>query len=44
MGLKYTGPAKPVDTWRRSWVEWFELAVYAAGLIIVVLDVLVWRA
>ncbi|MFM7008062.1 MAG: hypothetical protein ACKO0Z_01810 [Betaproteobacteria bacterium] len=43
MGLKYKGPAKPVSTWRRPWIDVIEVVVFATGLVIVMFDVFVWR-
>ncbi len=41
--MRYKGPAKPVPTWRRSWVDVFEVAVYAAALVVVIFDIFFWR-
>jgi hypothetical protein len=41
--MKYTGPAKPIPTGRRPWIDVIEAVVFAIGLIVVLFDVYVWR-
>jgi hypothetical protein len=43
-GMKYTGPAKPIPTWRRPMIDYIEAVVFLSGIVIVGLDVYVWRA
>jgi hypothetical protein len=43
MGLKYTGPAKPVNTWRRPWIDVIEAVVFALCLVVLMFDIFVWR-
>jgi hypothetical protein len=40
----YTGPAKPIPTWRRPKIDYVESVVFLSGILIVGLDVYVWRA
>jgi hypothetical protein len=42
--VKYTGPAKPVPTRRKSWIDVIEAVVFALCLVVLLFDVFVWRA
>ena len=42
--VKYTGPAKPVPTRRKSWIDAIEAVGFAICLVVVMFDVFVWRA
>ncbi len=42
--VRYTGPAKPIRCWRRPVIEYVETVVFLSGILIVGLDVFVWRA
>jgi hypothetical protein len=42
--IKYTGPAKPIRLWRRPMIDYVEAVVFLSGIVIVGLDVYVWRA
>jgi hypothetical protein len=41
--MKYTGPAKPVRLYRTPLIDRIEYAVFVLGLIVVALDVYIWR-
>ena len=41
--MKYTGPAKPLTTYREPITHKIERVVLLLGLIIVALDVFIWR-
>lgn len=43
-GVKYTGPAKPITLWRRPLIDYVECVVFLLGILIVGLDVFVFRA
>jgi hypothetical protein len=43
-GMKYTGPAKPIRLWRRPIIDYVEAVVFLLGIVVVLLDVYVWRA
>jgi hypothetical protein len=40
----YRGPAKPIRLWRRPMIDYVEAVVFLSGILIVGLDVYVWRA
>ena len=40
----YTGPAKPIQMWRRPMIDYVEAVVFLSGIVVVGLDVFVWRA
>jgi hypothetical protein len=40
----YRGPAKPIRLWRRPMIDYVEAVVFLSGIVIVGLDVYVWRA
>lgn len=40
----YTGPAKPIQLWRRPKIDYIEAVVFLSGILIVGLDLYVWRA
>lgn len=40
----YTGPAKPIPTWRRPKIDYVEAVVFLSGILVVGLDLYVWRA
>jgi hypothetical protein len=40
----YRGPAKPIRLWRRPMIDYVESVVFLSGIVIVGLDVYVWRA
>lgn len=42
--IPYTGPAKPIQTWHRPKIDYFEAVVFLSGFIAVGLDVFYWRA
>ena len=42
--MKYTGPAKPIPTWRRPMIDYVEAVVFLSGILIVILDVFVFEA
>ena len=42
--IPYTGPAKPIPTWRRPKIDYVEAVVFLSGFLITGLDVFVWRA
>lgn len=42
--IPYTGPAKPITLWRRPLIDYVECVVFLSGILIVGLDVYVWRA
>jgi hypothetical protein len=44
VGMKYTGPAKPIRLWRRPLIDYVESVVFLSGIVIAGLDVYVWRA
>ena len=41
--MKYTGPAKPIPTRRKWGFVTLELAAIVAAVVVVALDVFVWR-
>jgi hypothetical protein len=41
--MKYTGPAKPIPTSRRSWIGAVEIIVYAFGIGVLLMDLFIWR-
>lgn len=42
--IPYTGPAKPITLWRSPLIDYVECVVFLSGILIVGLDVYVWRA
>lgn len=42
--IPYTGPAKPITLWRRPKIDYVEAVVFLSGILIVGLDLYVWRA
>ena len=40
---KYTGPAKPIQTYKEPITHKAERVVFLLGLVVVALDVLLWR-
>jgi hypothetical protein len=44
VGMKYTGPAKPIRLWRRPMIDYVEAVVFLSGIVIVALDVFVFEA
>jgi hypothetical protein len=40
---KYKGPAKPVRTWHRPLIDYIEPIVVTLALVVVLLDMFVWR-
>lgn len=40
----YTGPAKPIPTYRMPLIEKVEVVVFLSGFIVAGLDVFLWRA
>jgi hypothetical protein len=43
-GMKYTGPAKPIPTQSERGIFIAECVVFLLGIVVVLLDVYVWRA
>jgi hypothetical protein len=43
-GMKYTGPAKPIPTQSENGIFIVECVVFLLGIVVVGLDVYVWRA
>lgn len=41
--MKYTGPAKPISTYREPITNKIERVVFLLGLIVVALDLFIWR-
>lgn len=41
--IRYTGPAKPINTWRRPVMDYIEPIVMTLGLVVVLFDLYVWR-
>ena len=40
----YTGPAKPIPTWRRPKIDYVKAVVFLSAIFITGLDIYVWRA
>lgn len=40
---KYTGPAKPIPTWHRHAIDYIEPIVLTLSLVVLMLDLFLWR-
>jgi len=41
--MKYKGPAEPIPTSRRSWIDVVEIIVYVCCVGVLLMDILIWR-